>query len=253
MRTLLNALGLLALGYALLCLAVFVFQGALIYFPQPRIAAAGTTTLTLAADVGPVLVTSRPRAGAQAVLYFGGNAEDVSMSLPELASAFGDAALYLMHYRGYGGSAGTPAEAGLVADAVQLFDQVRAEHPRVTVIGRSLGSGIAVQLAAARPVARLVLVTPYFSLVDIGAAQFPFLPVRWLMRDKFESWRHAPRVTAHTTFVVAEHDEVIPRRSSDALYQRFGAGVATIRVLDGTSHNTVSAHPGYTAALNAQR
>jgi uncharacterized protein len=154
-----------------------------------------------------------------------------------------------MHYRGYGGSAGTPSEAALVADALMLFDRVHADHPRITVVGRSLGSGVAVQLAAARPVAQLVLVTPYASLLELGVAQFPFLPVRWLMRDRFESARHAPRVTAPTRLVVAEHDEVIPRRSSEALHQSFRDGVATLRVLAGTGHNTVSLHPAYQRAL----
>lgn len=242
----------LVLGYAALCLLVFVVQRSLIYFPQARAGAPGSAMLTLATDAGAVLVTTRPRAGTSAVLYFGGNAEDVSFSLPELDRAFGDAALYLMHYRGYGGSAGTPSEVALVADAALLFDRVHAEHPHITVVGRSLGSGVAVQLAAARPAARLVLVTPYHSLLELGAAQFPFLPVRWLMRDRFESWRHAPKLTMPTTLVVAEHDEVIPRGSSDALYMRFRDGVSTLRVLAGSGHNTVSQHPDYVRALKGE-
>jgi pimeloyl-ACP methyl ester carboxylesterase len=76
--------------------------------------------------------------------------------------------LYLLHYPGYGGAAGRPSETALVADALALFDQVAARHPRVTVIGRSLGSGVAIQVASARPVERLVLVTPYDSLMEIA-------------------------------------------------------------------------------------
>lgn len=84
-----------------------------------------------------------------------------------------------------------PSEVALVADALALFDRVYAEHPHVVVGGRSLGSGVAVHVASLRPVARLVLVTPYDSLYGIAARQFPYVPVRWLLWDTFESWRYA--------------------------------------------------------------
>ena len=243
--------GVVGLIYVGLCVALFVFQRSLIYFPQPRATVGGATLLALPADGAPVLVTTRTRIGPNALIYFGGNAEDVSYSLPGLAGAFPDHALYLMHYRGYGGSAGKPSEGALVADALALFDKVHAEHPHCVVVGRSLGSGVAVHLASLRPVARLILVTPYDSLADLAAQQFPYVPVRWLLLDKFESWRYAPKVSAPTLVVAAEHDEVIPRRSTEALVQRFRAGVASFKLLSGTSHNTISESPQYLPALNA--
>ena len=229
--------------YCALCAALFLYQRKLIYFPQPRASVSGATTLGLPIEGGQVLVTTLPRSGPDALLYFGGNAEDVSYNLPGLSTALPDHAIYLMHYRGYGGSAGQPSEAALVADAVALFDRVHAEHARIVVVGRSLGSGVAVQLASLRPVARLVLVTPYDSLQDLAAQQFPYFPVRWLLHDKFESWRYAQQLRLPTLVIAAEHDEVIPRRSTEALYQRFGAGVAAFKMLPGTGHNTISEHP----------
>jgi pimeloyl-ACP methyl ester carboxylesterase len=231
--------------YCALCAALFLYQRKLIYFAQPRAPVSGATTVDLPIAGGTVLVTALPRGGPDALLYFGGNAEDVSYNLPGLSTALADHAIYLMHYRGYGGSAGQPSEAALVADAVALFDKVHAEHARIVVVGRSLGSGVAVQLASLRPVARLVLVTPYDSLQDLAAEQFPCFPVRWLLRDKFESWRYAPQLSVPTLVIAAEHDEVIPRRSTQALYGRFRAGVATLTVLPGTGHNTISERPEY--------
>ena len=93
----------------------------------------------------------------------------------------------------------------------------RREHRRVVVIGRSLGSGVAVQVASARPVARLILVTPYDSLEEIAAMNYPVFPVRWMMLDRFDSGRHAAKVTAPTLLIAAERDEVIPRASTDRL------------------------------------
>jgi pimeloyl-ACP methyl ester carboxylesterase len=90
-----------------------------------------------------------------------------------------------------------------------------------------------------------VLVTPYDSLQDIAAAQFPIFPVRWLLADKYESGRYAPLVTAPTTLIAAEHDEVIPRWSTDSLHARFAQGVARFVVLPGTGHNTISMNPLY--------
>ena len=252
MRGLIVIAALIVFAYALVCVALYVFQRSLIYFPQPASALApGTTTLALALDGQRVLVTVRPHAGRAAVLYFGGNAEDVSVSLPELTAAFPDQAIYLLHYRGYGGSSGKPSEKALVADALALAEQVRAQHPDLTVIGRSLGSGVAVQVASARPVARLVLVTPYDSVQGLAAQQFPYVPVRWLLIDTFESSRHAPQVTVPTLLIAAEHDEVIPRASTDALFARFRPGVATLRVIAQTGHNTISASPEYIALLAA--
>lgn len=250
LRAIVTPVVVVALVYLGLCGALFVFQRNLIYFPQPRSPVAGASTFTLASDGERVLVTARPRSGPNALLYFGGNAEDVSYNLPGLSAAFADHAVYLLHYRGYGGSTGKPSEAALVADALALFDKVRAEHRNIVVVGRSLGSGVALHLASVRPVARLVLVTPYDSLLDLAAQQFPYFPVRWLLLDKFESWRYAQHVAVPTLVVAAEHDEVIPRASTRSLYQRFRPGVASFKVVAGASHNSISDSPEYLPLLS---
>lgn len=245
----LTVVAAIAIGYLALCAALFVFQRSLIYYPQPRSVADGAQTITLRTDEPRVLVTARSHDGPKALVYFGGNAEDVSYSLPGLASAFPDHAIYLLHYRGYGGSAGKPSEAALVADALALFDKVHRAHPDIVVVGRSLGSGVAVQLASERAVSRLVLVTPYDSIADLAAGQFPYLPVHWLLQDKFESWKYAQKVVAPTLLIAAEHDEVIPRASSAQLYSRFRSGVASFKVVPGTGHNTISDSPEYLPLL----
>jgi uncharacterized protein len=248
-RTLFILVALVVIGYLVLNVALFVFQRSFIYFPQPRALVSGATTIMLPIEDGQVLVTTRMHPGPNALIYFGGNAEDVASSLPGLATAFPEHSLYLLHYRSYGGSSGKPTEAALIADALALFDKVHAAHPHMVLVGRSLGSGVAVQVASLRPVARLVLVTPYDSLLELAARQFPLFPVRWLLHDKFESWRYAPQVTAPTLLIAAEHDETIPRDSSEALYARFRSGVATFQVVAGADHNTILESPRYMALL----
>lgn len=232
------------LVYAGLCLALFLAQRSLLYFPQPR-GNVGATFLTLPVADATLQVTTRPHDGADALLYFGGNAEDVSQSLPELAAAFPDRALYLMHYRGWGASTGRPTEAALFADALALFDSVRATHSRIAVVGRSLGSGVAVYLASERPVARLVLVTPYDSILGVAARKIPYFPVRWLLRDRFDSGRYAAQVSAPTLLIAADGDTVIPRASTDLLLTRFRPGQAVLRRVSGVRHNTIEQSPDY--------
>jgi pimeloyl-ACP methyl ester carboxylesterase len=250
-RSALGFAGLVALLYLAACAFLYSQQRHLLYYPTrlPPGAEAGTRPLRA---TGPrVLVSTREVAGEQAVVYFGGNGEEVSRSLPLLQAAFPGRALYLLHYRGYSGSEGSPTEAGLVADAFELFDQVHARHAQVTVIGRSLGSGLAVHVASQRPAAQLVLVTPYDSIVGVAAEQYPFMPVSLLMQDRYESFRYAPKVRAPTHIIAAARDEIIPRASTEQLLGRFAPGVARMTVVDGVGHNSISSDARYLALLSA--
>ena len=244
-RRVAKLMAIVAFMYVGLCAVLFFYQRNLIYFPPLPNSERDTDTFVLSSDGAQLLVNASNRSGTDAVIYFGGNAEDVSYSLPTISAAFQGYAIYLLHYRGYGGSTGKPSEAALVADAIALFDKVHAEHHNVVVVGRSLGSGVAMHLASQRPVARLVLVTPYSSLQELAESQFPYLPIRWLMLDKFESWKYAERINTPTLVIAAEHDEIIPRASTDALYGRFRNGVASLKTVVGAGHNTISNSPDY--------
>ena len=252
-RMVLSLLITVAVAYLALCVGVCCYQRSLIYFPTSTSRGKSAGTMTLAVDGAQILVTVVPHEGPNALIYFGGNAEDVSCSSPSLAAAFPEHAIYLSHYRGYGGSSGKPSEKALVADGLALFDQVHNERQNITVVGRSLGSGVAVQLAALRPVVRVVLVTPFDSLQGIAAREYPYLPIRWLLRDKFESWKYAPRIVAPTVLVAAEHDEIIPRTSTEALLERFAPGVASFNVVAGASHNDIAESPEYIRFLRGER
>ncbi|MDB5869019.1 MAG: hypothetical protein JWP96_1351 [Polaromonas sp.] len=240
-----------ALAYGGICAALYAFQRSLIYFPQSAVLAEPAATLKLAVADAQLRVSVRPHDGPKALIYFGGNAEDVSLNLPSFSRAFPDRALYLLHYRGYGGSSGTPSEERLQRDAQALFDKVQAAHSDIAVVGRSLGSGVAVRLASQRPVSRLVLVTPYDSLQALAAQQFPWFPVRWLLADKFESWRYAPLIRVPTLLLAAEFDEVIPRASTERLRASLGGGMASLVVIPGTGHNTISNDPQYLEVIRA--
>ncbi len=242
-RTLIILVAILAGLYLALCVALLVFQRALIYFPQP--ATIQAPRLTLKVDDAQVQVTVRPHDGPKALIYFGGNAEDVSRNLEEFSQAFPDHALYLMHYRGFGGSTGKPSEEAIARDALTLFDRVYSSHTQVAVVGRSLGSGVAVRLASQRPAARLILITPYNSLEELAVRQYPIFPVKWLLKDRFDSWKYAAHISIPTLLLAAEQDDIIPRSSTEALYRHFAQGVAVLKVIPGVGHNSISASPAY--------
>lgn len=239
-------IALAALSYGGACAAMFLLQRSLLYHPTPPSTRPAETLAVEGAVLRyAVLRPNSPESDPAALLYLGGNAEDPSYSLQELAASFEGYALYALHYRGYGGSSGTPSEAALQADALALLDRLRERHPRITLVGRSLGSGIAVRLAAERPVERLVLVTPYDSMTAVAARHYPWLPVRWLLTERYESWREAPRVKAPTVLLAAAGDTLIPPTHAEALLRHFRPGVATLHVLAGTDHNNVQQHPDY--------
>ena len=153
---------------------MYGWQRSLIYHPQP--ARQAVESLTLPVEGASLQVSVRLLPDAPALLYFGGNAEDVSGTLPQLARLFPDHALYLMHFRGFGQSTGEPTEPALHADARALYEHVRRDHADVKLIGRSLGSGVAARLASEQPVTRLALVTPTTASRTWRLSSFPGCP-----------------------------------------------------------------------------
>jgi uncharacterized protein len=244
-----GSLGLLS--YCGICLALYILQRSLIYFPQPRSLGPTESAIVLNSDKEQIVISMRPLSGGKAVIYFPGNAEDPSSQLAQFAQAFPDRAVFLMHYRGYGGSTGNPHQEGLFQDAVALYDLVSKSHPDVLVIGRSLGSGIATFLASQKKVERLVLVTPYASVLGIAEKQFSWLPIKVLLKDRFESTQYAPRIQANTVVLIAQSDSVIPRWSTDELVRKLPKNLVSISVLEGTDHNSIAQHPNYFRRMKA--
>jgi len=234
--------------YVSLCLFFFIFQRSFIYMPTPA-KPTHDAAAVLEVPNARLRLSTREFDGPKALVYFGGNAEDVASTLPELATAFPDRAIYALHYRGYSGSSGHPAEAAMRNDVRALFHMVHDRHSDVMAVGRSLGSSLAIQVAAECPVSRLVLVAPFESILAIASRVAPFLPMRLLLRDPWQSWRYAPRVTCPTLILAASHDEIVPMSDTTKLFEAFRSGVATLRVIDGTDHNSVSGPEEFWKAL----
>ena len=239
---------LAAMAWCVACVLLYVLQRELLYWPQN--ASLSGQRLSLRASEGPVLVSVQPGVDDRAVIYLGGNAEDVSQTAPLLAAQLPGRPLYLLHYRAYGGSAGSPNEAALVDDARQLFDLLAPKYRQIDVIGRSLGSGVAIQLAASRPIGRLVLITPYDSMLHVAQAHYPWLPVGWLLKDTYDSLTFAAQVRAPSLLLIAGRDQVIPAGSGESLAKQL-AGDVTLQTIGEAGHDDIVAEPAYLAALQA--
>ncbi|MFT3806590.1 alpha/beta hydrolase [Arenimonas sp.] len=219
-------------------------QARLLYFPRPL-------QLEPTAEVfkwrsgelelrGWAINPGQPRA----LLYFGGNAEAVEHDVFEFRDLIPGTSVYLLPYRGYSGNPGTASEAALFADALAAYDAIAARHAGVDVMGRSLGSGVAVHLAAERLVGRLLLVTPYDSIVNVAQQKYPLFPISLLAKDRYDSAARAPQVKSQVLLLTASSDQIIPAMHSEALARSFDAA-PLVCAFAGRGHNDISQAPEF--------
>jgi len=239
---------LAVLLYVVFAAVLYFNQRSMIYHPEFSWRVTHAPDLALVNEGvtlrGWVVNPGKPRA----LLYFGGNGERVEDAREELARWFPGRTIYLLPYRGYAASEGEPTEHALVADALAWFDRVAKDHASVAVLGRSLGSGVAMQLAAQRPVERLALVTPFDSLVRVAQGFYPWFPVDWLARDRYDSWRYAPRVHCPVLIVRAGEDQLMPAARTAALAASFTTPPLQQLVPDA-GHNDIQDYLEYRASL----
>jgi pimeloyl-ACP methyl ester carboxylesterase len=240
------AFGLLA--YVLVCLAMFLLQRSLQYFPDRLPMDPATAGLpqaraeTLATPDGERLAAwwVAPRdARAPVYLYLHGNGAHLHARAARFAHLVADGAgLYAPSWRGYGGSTGSPTEPGLRLDALAAYDTLRARGiapARILLYGESLGSTEAVMLAAERPVRALLLDSAFASALEVASGAYPWLPVRWLLRDTYRADLAAPRVAVPVLQVHCTDDPVTPLASALALHARL-AQARPLHRIDGRCH-----------------
>jgi len=244
-----------AAGYVLALAAVLIviwtMQSRFIYFPTADVPAPGEIGLT---DVEQVTFTTidglrlngwffaasgpLPRV---TVLVFNGNGGNRAHRGP-LASALQRQGfqVLLFDYRGYGGNPGTPSESGLLLDAraaqAYLAHRPYVDLSRVAYFGESLGTAVAVDLAVEHPPAALVLRSPFTSMVDLGQTHYPFLPVRFLLRDRFAAIDRIQRIRVPLLVIVGGRDRIVPIDNSRRLYEA-AETPKTLLVLPEADHN----------------
>lgn len=256
MNVIVTLLALLLLAFLALMGTAYVYQDRMLFHPtavaadsREKLAPWSVTTtlgdITLHGWYAPAESTDAPL-----LVYYGGNAEEISWNLPALRE-LGVAAL-LINYRGYGDSEGEPSETALKEDAVALLDhwlEKTGRAPADTILmGRSLGSGVATYVASQRAVKGVILVTPYDSLVSVGQSHYPWFPVSTLMRNRFESINLAPQLSMPLLSILAGQDRVVPPALGRRLNAAWKGPVTELEIGDADHINLTSA-PAYQPAL----
>jgi esterase/lipase len=180
-----------------------------------------------------------------AILYFGGNAESMAGSADYIAQQFPAFTVYLMDYRGYGKSTGEATEKGIYSDALKLYDTIQPKHNRISIGGRSLGSGVAIYVASKRKVSKLALITPYDSIVSVAEDRYPFYPVSFLLEDKYDSRSKVKDINATTFIVMAEDDKIITREHTQKLIDAFKPGQLEVTIIKNRGHIDISSDARY--------
>ena len=216
--------------YGVLVGGLYVFQRQLLYFPvggRPvlgELAALGVLEVEIrTADGLPLLAWySPPRDGRAVVAYFHGNGGHIGYRAERLR-AFAEAGygVLMVEYRGYGGNPGAPTEDGLYADGAAALEFLKREGIppcRLVLYGESLGSGVAVPLAAHNGIAALILEAPFTSVAEVAQHHYSFMPASLLVRDRFDSLAEIGGVKAPILFLHGERDRVVPLRFGRALF-----------------------------------
>jgi len=254
MKSFLLTVCLIYLG---ICLALFVLQRKILYFPVPALISGAlpmnVEEISFETD-GQILRGWLVNKGsAKALVYYGGNAENIEQNIEFFKSINTDYTIYLIPYRGYGNSSGTPSEKKLYQDALHIFDQLNKQHLSLSLMGRSLGTGVATYVAAQRKVEHLILVTPFDSIENVASNIYWMLPVSLLLQDKYDSLERASLITADDILVlIAEQDEVIPRARTENLVKQLASRKFESLVIKGAGHNDISLYPEFSLSIQSR-
>ncbi len=251
MMTALRMLLAVAIGLALVLLLFWATQRSMIYIPSgdvPTPSIAGlpdAIEVTFPTEDGLMLkgwfVAARSAPTGDALIVFNGNAGNRAYRA-DIASGLADAGIQvlLFDYRGYGGNAGSPSEEGLAMDARAARKYLAArpgiDPHRIAYFGESLGAGVAVRLARDERPSALLLRSPFTSLVDAARHHFPYLPVRWLLTDRFASIETIATLRVPVLVITAAHDSVVPSGQSRRLFDAAPQPKRLV-VIEGVDHN----------------
>jgi uncharacterized protein len=222
---------LIACGvYALIGAAMYFGQRKLMYHPDPartEPSAEGLNSVserTLETPDGETVIVwyGKAQPGQPTLLYFHGNAGSLASRSERIRKYLARGrGMFMMTYRGYAGSTGAPSEAANVADAKRAYDALLKEGVRpedIIIYGESIGSGVAVQVAAEKKAAGLILDAPYSSMADLASGQYPWLPVRLLLLDRYESKSFIAFVKCPLLIIHGEKDDIIPVAMGRAMF-----------------------------------
>jgi len=240
----LSIIKILTVVYLLVSIFIFIKQRDFLYFPTYQIKH-NFTEESFINDGITIKTTIINKGNKNLIIYFGGNGENVDYNADIFAKIFPTNTIYLIKYRGYSGSMGIATEKNLYSDALYIYDKIKPQYNKISVIGRSLGSGIATYLASKREINRLVLVTPFDSIESIAQEIFPFLPISLLLRDKYKSIERVKFIKSKTLVIQAENDQIVGEEHTKRLVNKFHCSQIIFKEIKNSNHNDISDNKYY--------
>ena len=235
--------------YFVIGLVLFIFQRKFIYFPTLEVATRfDVENFSSGEETLKIIKVKAQKPSQKALIYFGGNAETVALSAPEIQALATDCDIYLFNYRGYAGSTGKPTQSGNFTDALAFYDYLQKHYQTINIIGKSLGSGVASYLASKRTISKLALITPFDSLQAVAQSRYPIYPMSLLLKDKYLSYQYASNINAKTFILMAENDLTIPLNHSRKLIKAF-KNKPKSKIIKNTNHSSISLTPEYWQVL----
>jgi fermentation-respiration switch protein FrsA (DUF1100 family) len=227
---------------------LYVKQRSLMYFPetvhttpaQAGLPEAEEVPLTASDGVHITAWYVKPQDNKPVIVYFHGNGGALRYRVARFKKLIGSGiGLVALEYRGYGGNPGSPSERGLIADGEAAYAFAAARYPvkQIVLWGESLGSGVAVAVAAKEPVGRLILEAPFTSAAAVASLRYWYMPVRLLMKDQFHSDRRIGKVTAPLLILHGVHDHVVPYAMGERMFELANKPKHIVRFLDGGHEN----------------
>ena len=250
-RSMISFITTLSIVYVLVCLLLFIFQRQMIYLPTSEVNVRGVTHTVLDTNDSAIKVWILNPGKDKGVIYFGGNAENVAYNIDNFTTLFSEYTVYLVNYRGYGGSSGHPHEKGFYSDALVIYDHFKKQHVSLSTIGRSIGAAVATYLASTRDIDKLILITPFDSAVNVAKKIYWFFPVEFLLTERLDSLERAAMITNDTLIIVAANDRIIPYENTHNLINAFSKTKVEVATLSHTGHNSVHHHPDYKNIISA--
>lgn len=235
--------------YLTVCFLLYLFQRHILYFPQRSLLLPNVNTISFEFEDITLKGWVLHEGKSKALIYYGGNAENIEMNVDFFKEQLRDHTIYLIPYRGYGENSGTPSEKALYWDALRIYDFVNSKHKEVALMGRSLGSGVATYVGSQREISRMILVTPFDSIENVAKEIYWMFPISLLIRDRYRSSDRVSNITAPTLMLIASEDRIIPRRHSERLKTFFDPSRITSVVLKGATHNDIHLFGEYALSI----
>jgi len=235
-----NLVKLSILIYLVMVAILYIYQRDLLFFPQPKKNHTFKEMILKQKDEKiDVLVINQNKSNA--ILYFGGNAEDISQTAPNFKKNFPNHTIYMLYYPQYGNSKGELSQKNIFDNALFLYNKIKAKHKTISTIGRSLGTGVAIYTASKKDIKNLVLITPYDSITNVAQGRYPIFPIPLLIKDPFNSLQYVANINIKSNILVflASSDKVVPHKYANNLIKHLNKDKTIVKTIANTTHGTI--------------